>query len=1020
MLRFPCLFLMLPLLVVAADFPEPTDSETRGVPLPAAAAAAGFQLPPGFKVSVFASEPDIRQPIALAFDSRGRLWVAENFTYAESKVNFAREFNDRVLILEDLNHDGRADRRTVFWDQAKLLTSVLPGYGGVYLMCPPQLLFLPDRDGNDVPDGPPEVLLDGFETTTGNRHTFANGLKWGPDGWIWGRVGISSGARISVPGTPEAERIEMRGGIWRYHPERRVVEAVSHGTTNPWGLDWNELGEPFFINTVIGHLWHAIPGAHFQRMHGDDVHPHNYGLIGQHADHYHFDTGAGWTKSRAAHDGSSFAPGSDALGGGHAHCGLMIYLGVNWPESLRGRLFTLNFHGRRVNQERLERQGSGFVGRHEPDLFSVADPWFRGLELLYGPDGGVFIADWSDTGECHESDGVHRSSGRIYKVTQGDPAPVEVTGMPTAPTAELVQRLFYRNEWLSRHAHRVLADRIRAGTDPAPVRQAVLEAYDRQPTAAGRLRAMWALNSVGEFPTGWLLERTRDPEEAVRSWAVRLLVDDWPMDDPSGRPWQTAAQERQAALPASAAVVRRLEELGASDSSALVRLYVASALQRLAFPDRARVATALLGHAEDAADPNLPLMIWYGIEPLVAAQPEEAVRLLLAGRIPAVRQRVARRLAADLETSPKPVSALVAAVTPLGSDFQEDVVVGLHSALKGWRKASAPAAWAELVARVSANPSVQEQVRELGVVFGDGRALDELRAIVADPGSDTGARRQALKTLVDARAENLGPLLRQAVSDGTLRSAALIGLLQLDDPGAATLATGQYLWLGLEERPPVLGAMVTRPASARVLLDAMAAGQISRADLAPFQARQIASLNNAELTARLAEVWGVLRPPEADKEDVKTRLRRQLSAEVLKQADLSSGRAVFQQVCGACHRLYGEGGTVGPDLTGSGRSNLDYLLDHIVDPGAVVPADYRMAIVSLKDGRVLNGVMRDRNGRTVTVQSQTEEVTVEETDITSLEQPEQSLMPDGLLEGLSSEQARDLVAYLMHSQQVPR
>jgi putative membrane-bound dehydrogenase-like protein len=162
----------------------------------ASQAAASFHLPPGFVATEFASEPDVRQPVAMAFDLRGRLWVAENYTYAESGVNFATNLMDRIVILEDRDGDGRSDRRTVFWDQAKILTSVEPAVDGVYVLCPPRLLFVPDRNRDDRPDGPPEVLLDGFETTTGNRHTFANGLKTGPDGWLWGRIGISSGARV--------------------------------------------------------------------------------------------------------------------------------------------------------------------------------------------------------------------------------------------------------------------------------------------------------------------------------------------------------------------------------------------------------------------------------------------------------------------------------------------------------------------------------------------------------------------------------------------------------------------------------------------------------------------------------------------------------------------------------------------------------------------------------------------------------------------------------------------------------
>src|SRR4029077_9195050 len=188
-----------------------------------------------------------------------------------------------------------------------------------------------------------------------------------------------------------------------YHPLRTRFEALTHGTTNPWGHDWNALGELFFINTVNGHLWHMIPGAHFVRPHTVDPNPRAYAQIDQHADHWH------WDHSKELILGAPGA-GDSPRGGGHAHSGLSIYQADQWPAAYRGRLLTLNFHGRRVNVERLERSGSGYVGRHEPDILFAAAPWFRGIDLSYGPDGGLFILDWSDTGDCHDHDGVHRSS----------------------------------------------------------------------------------------------------------------------------------------------------------------------------------------------------------------------------------------------------------------------------------------------------------------------------------------------------------------------------------------------------------------------------------------------------------------------------------------------------------------------------------------------------------------------------------------------------------------------------------
>jgi putative membrane-bound dehydrogenase-like protein len=417
-----------------SNFPKPPDTEPSKEPfLSPDEALKRWQLPPGFKATLFAAEPDVQQPIAMAFDSRGRLWVAENYTYAQSGVNFDMTLRDRIVILEDVDNDGKFDKRTVFWDQAQKLTSIELGFGGVWALCAPHLLFIPDRNRDDVPDGEPEVILDGWDDNA-VRHNIVNGLKWGPDGWLYGRHGILATSRPGSPGTPLEQRPPINCGIWRYHPTRKTVEVVCHGTTNPWGHDWDIHGELFMINTVIGHLWHILPGAHYQRMYGEDLNPYVYELIPQTADHFHWDTAETWSDIRKL----GVTPTTDQAGGGHAHSGLMIYNGDNWPAEYRGDAFTVNLHGHRINRDALEvgqafqpdtRSGksnsqagkpdlrAGFVAKHRPDFAKTTDPWFRGIDLLCGPDGGVYIADWSDVGECHENDGVHRSSGRIFKVT---------------------------------------------------------------------------------------------------------------------------------------------------------------------------------------------------------------------------------------------------------------------------------------------------------------------------------------------------------------------------------------------------------------------------------------------------------------------------------------------------------------------------------------------------------------------------------------------------------------------------
>ncbi|MEZ6059745.1 MAG: hypothetical protein R3C19_05230 [Planctomycetaceae bacterium] len=416
-----CLLFTFNVTVHADDFPEPVNTQAPGEHPPSPKEMLDlFELPDGFNVTLFAGEPDVQQPIAFDFDDRGRIWVAENYTYsAHGEID--PNLRDRIIILEDKDWDGRHDVRKVFWDKGSMLTGLTWGFGGLWILNDGTLSFIPDRDGDDVPDSEPVEMLNGWTKNAG--HNFVNGLLWGPDGWLYGRHGITDTSYPGTPDTPKEERPPINCGIWRFHPTKHTFEVVCHGTTNPWGLDYNEYGDFFMSNNVIGHLWHVIPGAHYERMFGQDFNPHLYELMGMCADHYHWDESGGWQNSR---DGKA-----EDLGGGHSHSGLMIYYGQNFPEEYRGKAFMCNTHGRCINVDRLERKGSSYVAKHEPNFLKVNTPWFRGVELKYGPAGCVYLSDWSDNGECHDHDGVHRKSGRIYRISFGtidSPSGVDLTG----------------------------------------------------------------------------------------------------------------------------------------------------------------------------------------------------------------------------------------------------------------------------------------------------------------------------------------------------------------------------------------------------------------------------------------------------------------------------------------------------------------------------------------------------------------------------------------------------------------
>jgi putative membrane-bound dehydrogenase-like protein len=977
----------------AAPAASTAASSAAGAPVPTADSASRIKLPPGFSATLFAGEPDVVQPIAFTWDARGRMWVVECRSYPKWAQSDKEPGTDTILILEDTDGDGKADKRTVFADHLRNVSAIEVGFGGVWVGAVPYLMFIPDKDGDDKPDGPPQILLDGWNTKE-VKHNIFSSFTWGPDGWLWATNGIQSKSAVGKPGTPADQRVKFDCGVWRYHPTRHVFEVVAVGTTNPWGLDFDEFGQCFITNCVIAHLWHVIPGAHYDRMYGQDFNPYAYGTIQTCADHLHWETGKKWTDSRAG-----AGEKTSEAGGGHAHIGAMIYQGDNWPAEYRNSLYTCNLHGNRVNRDVLEPKGSGYVGKHGQDFAFWNDPWFRGLAIKQGPDGAVYVSDWSDTGECHNYEKVDPSNGRIYRIAYGTPARFK-DDLSKLTDDQLIALIPHDNAWHGRTAARLLQERAAARSladnTPATLAKQVEMATDSR----RRIKAISALGRLNGFSVANLRGLLADSEPYVRAWAVRLLVD-------------TDRELHPRAL-------ATFPDLARTDLSPVVRLHLASALQRLPVADRWPIAEALVAHAEDAADQNLPMMVWFGVEPLVPADPTRAMVLAAASKLPIVSQYVARR-AVDGRNE----AGMAAVVDLLDKSSDEELkkwlLVGFREGLGGATKVTAPARWAEVYPKLAASKrgEVRDGANELAVTFGDPAALTILRKQATDTATDADGRARAIRLLVTAKDPELTTMLEKLRDDPAVRVPVIRGLAAVGQPGSAKLIVERYESYTPAERGEAVQALVSRPAFAAALLDAVAAKQVPKSDLTPYVVRQIAGLNDKGVKAKLKDVWGEVKPPEKDKQAKIAKLKQDFQPHDLKEADLGKGRTVFTKTCAACHTLFDAGGKVGPNLTGSQRGSLEYVLENVVNPSGQVAKEYKVTMVETKDDRTIEGIVVAETDASLTLRTTTEDVQIPKAELTRRRQSDLSMMPEGLFDGLTWEEQRDLLGYLASPQQVP-
>ena len=593
MKRTCCLLLVIGACAVLAQEPKTSNAPF----LKPAEAVAKMSIPEGFDVSIFAAEPDIAEPIAFCFDDRGRMWVAENLNY-RTRRNHTNDQVSRIQIFEDTDGDGVFDKKKMFTDKLTFTSGIAVGHGGVFVGSPPNFSFIPDANGDDTPDGPPEPILDGWGIN--DRHETLNSFIWGPDGWLYGCHGVFTNSWVGTIGSPREERQFIDAGIWRYHPITRKFEIFARGLSNPWGFDFNDKGQGFATCCVIPHLFHVVQGGVYHKQSKQHVNPYVYDDIKTIRDHAH----------KSAHGGARF------------------YLADTFPAKYRDRLFMCNIHQHMVLTDVMEPKGSSYIGKHGDDFMPINDLAWVGFSVETGPEGGVYILDWHDTDICGNAVNFPQS-GRIYRILPKGTTPIKQPNLRSLSDLELVELQFHSNDWYVRQARLLLQSRLATGKlDSGAVHAELRKMFDTAATSARRLRALWAMHVTGRFEGNKssilvkLLGSSDD--EHVRAWAIQMLCED--RQPPAG-------------------ALKKFTEMAQKDPSPVVRLYLAAALQRLEFEQRWPILEALSKHGEDVEDNNIPRMLWFALEPMVPANPEQALKLAVSGKMPKLQQFVARRIA---------------------------------------------------------------------------------------------------------------------------------------------------------------------------------------------------------------------------------------------------------------------------------------------------------------------------------------------------------------------------------------
>ncbi|MDG2358604.1 MAG: c-type cytochrome [Planctomycetaceae bacterium] len=987
-------------------------------PVPPTEAEKQFETPDDLDIQLVLSEPHIAQPLFMNWDERGRLWVMEYRQYPEiaglkmlSRDVYLRAVydkvpkappnhvkgRDRISIHEDTDGDGVYDKHKTFVDGLNLATSFVQGRGGLWVTNPPYLLFYHDKDGDDVPDGDPEVHLEGFGME--DSHSVINSLRFGPDGWLYGAQGSTVSGNIKRPGSKEKPIRTMGQLIWRYHPELRRYEVFAEGGGNTFGVEISDEGEIF-----SGHNGGNTRGFHYEQggysrkgfgKHGPLSNPYSFGYFANMKHH---------NVPRFTHN-------------------FIIYEENILPDEYRGRLFGIEPLQGQVVMSDFQPDQSSFQTRDISRVVKTNDQWFRPVDIKAGPDGCIYVADLYEQRIDHSSHyagRIDRTNGRIYRLKPENLPKAEPFDYGKSNSKELGKLLEHHGKWHRQTAQRIIADRTThqrnwlsdskaPKSSPATLSKSITDRTRvvNAMKAGGQLglEKLWQLHSHGILQ-GKLQSQTAKillthQNQFVRAWTVRLLCDHYQVEPK---------------------ISKALADLAAKEPYIEVRKQLASSARRLPAKDALPIIRNLLKYDEDSKDIHQPLMLWWAIEAKASdGSRKEILDFLFADKdiwnTAIVKEHLIDRmmkryaLAGSREELIAAAELLNAAPDKASTDL---LLKGFEEAYKGRSLAGLPDQLVGAIAK-SGGGSTALKLRQ-----GDAEAIKTaVTAVESGKGSATD-RLQYLQIFGEIRRPEFIPVLLKIVDadkNADLVSAALTALQAFDD-----LRVGQSVVKSLKGIPgdarlvaeTLLGS---RSVWAIELLEAVDRGELKPEDVSDTALRKILLHDKSRIGELVAKHWGSV--AGATTEEMRSEVERLMAIVEAASGNPKKGKILYMENCGKCHTLFTEGGKVGPDLTSFKRDNLERVMINVVNPSLEIREGFENYIIITTDGRVVNGFLADKDNQVVVLRGvDGQNLIFRRDEIEDMRAIKRSVMPEGTVKKLTRQQIRDLFAYLRASQPV--